>query len=165
MVVAVLRDHTPGPRGHPGRVFAAVWQQASRFNPALSSTATWIRRLARSRAIDRVRVCESDSARDTRYTAANSTVDSDVVIEQVLHREEHACLREAVQQLRPLQRESIVLAYDGLGTEFRHKFSIGEQELHPGKTAALQMMTAPAELTARAARTPDRRHHLYHHRK
>lgn len=110
VVVAVLRDQGQA-QEVTQEVFLQVWQQASRFDPALGSAATWIRRLARSRAIDRVRVCESASARDTRYTAANHTVDSDTVIEQVLHREESACLRKALQELRPLQRESIVLAY------------------------------------------------------
>lgn len=110
VVVAVLRDQSQA-QEVTQEVFLQVWQQASRFDPALSSAATWIRRLARCRAIDRVRVCENAGARDTRYTAANNTVDSDTVIEQVLHREENACLRKALQELRPLQRESIVLAY------------------------------------------------------
>lgn len=110
VVVAVLRDQSQA-QEVTQEVFLQVWQQASRFDPELGSAATWIRRIARSRAIDRVRVCESAGARDTRYTAANNTVDSDTVIEQILHRDENACLRKALQKLRPLQRESIVLAY------------------------------------------------------
>jgi RNA polymerase sigma factor (sigma-70 family) len=91
--------------------------QASRFDPTLGSTATWVKHVARARAVDRVRLCESAGARDTRYTAASRAVDYDTVVERVLRRDEQASLRESLQRLAPLQRESIVLAYyAGLST-------------------------------------------------
>ena len=110
MVVSVLRDHAQA-QEVTQEVFLQVWQQAARFDPTLSSTGAWMKQLARRRAIDRVRSCESSSARDTGYAVENVTVDADTVIEQVLQRESHALLQAALQRLRPLQRESIVLAY------------------------------------------------------
>ena len=116
VVLAVLRDQTQA-QEVTQEVFLQLWQQASRFDATLGSTATWIKRLARTRAVDRVRLCESAGARDTRYTASSKAVDYDSVIERVLCRDEQASLRESVQRLPSLQRESIVLAYyAGLST-------------------------------------------------
>jgi len=81
VVLAVLRDQTQA-QEVTQEVFLQLWQQASRFDATLSSTATWIKRLARTRAVDRVRLCESAGARDTRYTAASKAVDYDSVIER-----------------------------------------------------------------------------------
>ena len=109
-VVSVLRDSAQS-QEVTQEVFLQVWQQAGRFDPAQGSTGAWLKRLARRRAIDRVRVCEGAGARDTRYTVDNFTVDADTVIEQVLARQEQRAVRDALGRLRPLQRESIVLAY------------------------------------------------------
>ena len=110
LVVSVLRDRAQA-QEVTQEVFLQVWQQAARFDPTLSSTGAWMKQLARRRAIDRVRSCESAGARDTGYAAMSVAVDADVVVEQVLQRESHALLQAALQRLRPLQRESIVLAY------------------------------------------------------
>ena len=150
IVVAVLRDRAQAAEVTQ-EVFLQVWRQATRFDPAVGSTATWIRRLARSRAIDRVRLCESAGDWDTRYTAANLTVDSDTVVEQVLHREEHAALREALQRLRPLQRESIVLAYyAGLSTT-----EISEQLNVNRSTVKTRIRDGLKKLTADLQGSPD----------
>jgi len=58
VVVAVLRDQTQA-QEVTQEVFLQLWQQASRFDPTLGSTATWVKRVARARAVDRVRLCES----------------------------------------------------------------------------------------------------------
>lgn len=110
VVVSVLRDRAQA-QEVTQEVFLQAWQQAARFDPILGSTAAWMKRLARRRAIDRVRLCHSASTRDSHYAVDNVTVDADVVISQVLHREEHAAVRGALLRLRPVQRESIVLAY------------------------------------------------------
>ena len=143
IVVAVLRDHAQA-QEVTQEVFLQVWQQASRFDPAVGSTAGWIRRLARNRAIDRVRVCESAGSRDTRYASANFTVDSDTVVEQVLHREEHAALRESLQRLRPLQREAIVMAYyAGMSTtEISEQLNVNRSTIKTRIRDGLQKLTA-----------------------
>ena len=110
VVVAVLRDAAQS-QEVTQEVFLQVWQQAARFDPAQGSTGAWLKRLARRRAIDRVRLCDSTGARDTRYATDNFIVDADTVIEQVLARQEQRAVRDALGRLRPLQRESIVLAY------------------------------------------------------
>ena len=110
VVLSVLRDFAQS-QEVAQEVFLQVWQQAARFDPARGSTGAWLKRLARRRAIDRVRSCEGAGARDTRYAADHFTVDADTVIEQVLARQEQRAVRDALGRLRPLQRESIVLAY------------------------------------------------------
>jgi len=47
VVLAVLRDQTQA-QEVTQEVFLQLWQQASRFDATLSSTATWIKRLART---------------------------------------------------------------------------------------------------------------------
>ena len=110
VAVGVLRDPAQA-QEVAQEVFLQLWQQAPRFDPALGSATAWVKRVARCRAIDRVRSCENAGARDTRYAAAQHIVDSDTVIEQVLHGQEQVRVREALQRLTPQQRQSIVLAY------------------------------------------------------
>ena len=112
IVLRVLRDQAQA-QEVTQEVFLQLWQQASRFDATRSSTSSWVLHIAHSRAVDRVRACQSASGRDTRYAAAVQDVDYDTVTEEVLHREETASLRQSLQRLAPLQRESILLAYFG----------------------------------------------------
>lgn len=149
VVVGILRD-----RGQAEEVtqevFLQLWQQSSRFDPARGSTATWIKRLARTRAIDRVRLCESSGARDTRYTAANEAIDYDCVIERVLHRDQQASLRKSLYRLPPLQRESIVLAYyAGLNTaEISEQLGVNRSTVKTRIRDGLKKLTADLQLSA-----------------
>lgn len=149
-VVAVLRDQTQA-QEVTQEVFLQVWQQASRFDATLSSTATWIKRLARSRAVDRVRTCESAGARATRYTAASKAVDYDTVIERVLCRDEQASLRKSLQRLAPLQRESIVLAYyAGLSTaEISEQLNVSRSTIKTRIRDGLKKLTADLQIPSR----------------
>lgn len=110
IVVAVLRDHAQA-QEVTQEVFLQLWQQADRFDPGRGSSNAWIGQVAHARAVDRVRSCMTATARDTSFTAASRRRDYDTVIEQVLHGDERAGLRDSLHKLVPLQRESIVLAY------------------------------------------------------
>lgn len=147
VVVAILRDQTQA-QEVTQEVFLQLWQQASRFDPTRGSTATWIKRMAHSRAIDRVRLCEGASARDTRYTAQSRAVDYDTVIERVLHRDEQASLRESLQRLAPLQRESIVLAYyAGLTTaEISDQLGVNRSTIKTRIRDGLKKLTADLQM-------------------
>lgn len=149
VVVAVLRDQTQA-QEVTQEVFLQLWQQASRFDATLSSTATWIKRLARTRAVDRVRRCESAGARDTRYTAASKAVDYDSVIERVLCRDEQASLRESVQRLPSLQRESIVLAYyAGLSTaQISEQLNVNLSTIKTRIRDGLKKLTADLQISS-----------------
>jgi RNA polymerase sigma-70 factor (ECF subfamily) len=92
-------------------VLLEVWRTASRFDPAKGSAATWVMTIAHRRAIDRVRSVTATAVRDQQ--AANVPPAGDEVAEAVeasLNRER---VRQCLDGLTELQRESITLAYYG----------------------------------------------------
>ena len=117
MVVTVLRDHEQS-REVTQEVFLQLWQQAERFDGTRGSGEAWILHLAHSRAVDRVRLCQTSSLRDTRYAAMGHVPDTDTVVWDVMVRDQQATVRSALARLTPGQRESIVLAYySGMTTQ------------------------------------------------
>lgn len=117
LVVTVLRDHEQS-REVVQEVFLQLWQQAERFDGTRGNGDSWILHLAHSRAVDRVRLCQTSSVRDARYAALGHVPDSDTVIWDVLVRDQQATVRSALGRLTPGQRESIVLAYySGMTTQ------------------------------------------------
>lgn len=117
LVVAVLRDHEQS-REVVQEVFLQLWQQADRFDGARGNGEAWILHLAHSRAVDRVRLCQTSSVRDARYAALGHVPDTDTVIWDVMVRDQQATVRSALARLTPGQRESIVLAYySGMTTQ------------------------------------------------
>lgn len=117
LVVTILRDHEQS-REVVQEVFLQLWQQAARFDGRRGNGEAWVLHLAHSRAVDRVRLCQTSSARDTRYAALGHVPDTDTVIWDVLVRDQQATVRSALARLTPGQRESIVLAYySGMTTQ------------------------------------------------
>lgn len=110
LVVTVLRDREQS-REVVQEVFLQLWLQAERFDGSRGSGESWVLHLAHSRAVDRVRVCQTSSARDARYAALGRVPDTDTVIWDVLVHDQQATVRLALGRLTPGQRESIVLAY------------------------------------------------------
>ena len=94
-------------------VFFQLWREAARFDRERGSAASWIFRVAHARAVDRVRLCNNSSNRDTRYAASGHLVEIDTVVERVLIRSDQSEVRSALLRLTPIQRESILLAYYG----------------------------------------------------
>jgi RNA polymerase sigma-70 factor (ECF subfamily) len=117
LVIAVLRDHEQS-REVVQEVFLQLWQQAERFDGLRGSGEAWILHLAHSRAVDRVRLCHTSSARDARYAALGHVPDTDTVVWDVMVHDQQATVRSALARLTPGQRESIVLAYySGMTTQ------------------------------------------------
>jgi len=91
-------------------VFAAVWRDSSRFDPAKGPVGPWLFSLARHKAIDLVR---------REANVRRRTVDVDLTIEEAPDDVDHeAWLRirrdrvhEAMDELTPLQREAVELAF------------------------------------------------------
>ena len=110
MVVTVLRDHEQS-REVVQEVFLQLWQQADRFDGTRGSGEAWVLHLAHSRAVDRVRLCQTSSLRDARYAMLGHVPDTDTVVWDVMVRDQQASVRSALARLTPGQRESIVLAY------------------------------------------------------
>lgn len=109
-VVAVLRDANQAEEVTQ-EVFAEIWHSAARFDPARGSAMSWIRRLAHSRAVDRVRYAQSVHALDHRYHHRHVPRDVDSVVEQVLSNADSAEVHAALGGLTALQREALELIY------------------------------------------------------
>jgi RNA polymerase sigma-70 factor (ECF subfamily) len=89
-----------------------VWQNAATYDPALSKVPTWLTRLARNRAIDRLRreavrpVAHSVAFNDAAPNRAAGDVDS--AVDRSLTRQR---VRAAVASLPAEQRQALALAY------------------------------------------------------
>jgi RNA polymerase sigma-70 factor, ECF subfamily len=98
--------------------FLQLWQQAPRFDRARGSAVAWVLRITHARSVDRIRSSQRSAIRDGRYIAANHTIETDTVVEDVLLRADQLRVRRALRQLSPIQRESIELAYySGMTTQ------------------------------------------------
>jgi RNA polymerase sigma-70 factor (ECF subfamily) len=94
-------------------VFVEIWRLAGRFDPQRGSVRTWAVTIAHRRAVDRVR---SEQAHRDRQ--ARSVLDDDFAVapdDLALEREERERAKAALQELSPVQREALELAFfDGL---------------------------------------------------
>jgi len=90
-------------------VFVAVWTRAETYNLALGSPAGWLVRIARNRAIDRLR------ANDTRERAVEmapvETEPEDDPESSAVSHERQRAVANALDALPPEQRELIEQAY------------------------------------------------------
>jgi RNA polymerase sigma-70 factor (ECF subfamily) len=96
-------------------IFMRVWQNADRYDPTLAKVPTWLARLARNRAIDRMRreavrpsghsVAFSDNA---SLPAIRAPGDTEAAVHLALEQQR---VRAAVAQLPAEQRQVLALAY------------------------------------------------------
>lgn len=94
-------------------VFLAVWQTASRFDPARGTALSWLLVQARRRAIDRVRSSQASRARDVAVGVRDLDPVRDDVAETAAVRIEHARVSRALGGLSPVQRQALELTYWG----------------------------------------------------
>jgi len=97
-------------------VFVRVWRRPGRFDQGRGDIGTYLRLMARSRAIDLYRE-EAAAGRMTdrlKGVVAETPLREDDRPEIAAQREDdRAAVREALRELPPTQREAIVLAYWG----------------------------------------------------
>lgn len=93
-------------------VFLSVWRFATRFDPAKGSARTWVLTLTHRRAVDIVRSDAAASRREQRVAATQDTP-YDTVLEEASNRLQGEQVRECLDTLTDLQRESVLLAYYG----------------------------------------------------
>lgn len=92
-------------------VFLTVWQRAGEYNPELAKAATWLTRLARNRAIDRLR---REAVRPAAHSVAFSDAapgrgpDLETAVDLALQRQR---VRAAVAALPAEQRQALALAF------------------------------------------------------
>ena len=90
-------------------VFASVWRQANRYDPAKGSAQTWVLTLAHRRAVDVVRSDEAASRRE--HNTATHDTPFDAVHEQAATHIEREQVRRCLSALTEVQREVVMLAY------------------------------------------------------
>jgi RNA polymerase sigma-70 factor (ECF subfamily) len=122
-------------------VFIQVWQRAANFDETRGKPFTWLVTMARSRAIDRLRVLNSRGRTVTE--AAREVVDevSDAVVD-TMRSEQSAIVRSALAQLSEEQRRTLFLAYfEGLTQS-----EIAERLGEPLGTVKTRMRTGTIKL-------------------
>lgn len=98
-------------------IFLEIWQRASRFDRARGTATSWIMTLAHGRSVDRVRQSQASRNRDLKSAVGSFDRDVDSVADVVVQHSDAAQVRECLDTLTPLQRESITLAYFGGHTQ------------------------------------------------
>jgi RNA polymerase sigma-70 factor, ECF subfamily len=91
-------------------VFVQVWRRASDFDEQRGRPFTWLVTLARSRAIDRLRLL---AARQRAVDSAtrNSTDEASDAVADTLHAERREIVARALAELPEDQKRTLVLAY------------------------------------------------------
>lgn len=92
--------------------FLDVWRTAARFDAERGSAMTWILTVAHRRAVDRVRSEESQQRRAERLRNT-SAIDEAPISEVVIDELDRARVGKALDNLTPIQRQSVELAYFG----------------------------------------------------
>ncbi|MBE0011106.1 ECF RNA polymerase sigma factor SigK [Arthrobacter sp. AET 35A] len=92
-------------------IYLIVWQEAHRYNPTLGTPTGWLMTITHRRAVDRVRAEQSSTNRVARWATDNHTPDYDSVAETAANRAETLSVIKCLEDLSPLQRESLGLAY------------------------------------------------------
>ncbi len=98
-------------------IFLEIWQRASRFDRARGTATSWIMTLTHGRSVDRVRQSQASRTRDLKSAVGSFDRDVDSVADVVVQHSDAAQVRECLDTLTPLQRESITLAYFGGHTQ------------------------------------------------
>ena len=105
--------------------FLALWDRAELFDPSRGTLAAWLARIARNRAIDRLRASFSSFARsdeDEHSVAEWLTATGELLgaagpepapETALVDKETRASIQDALGSLDPAERRVIVLAYDG----------------------------------------------------
>lgn len=91
-------------------VFVALWRDASRFDPSRGAVGPWLFSLARHKAIDLVRR-EANIRKRTADVDLDLKVAPDDVDHETWLRIRAERVREAIEELTPVQRESLELAF------------------------------------------------------
>ena len=109
LILRILHDRQEG-EDVLQEVFFQVWRRANDFDPARGRAFTWLVTIARSRALDRLRMLSSRS----RFVEADEQTVSDEVTDtaqELVKSEEGQIVRQALAELPHEQRRALLLAY------------------------------------------------------
>jgi RNA polymerase sigma-70 factor, ECF subfamily len=93
-------------------VLLEIWRNADKFDPARGSAMTWVMMIAHRRAVDRVRSASAQAHRD-QESAAMLLPGADEVADEVEASLDRERVRNCLDALTDIQRESVLLAYYG----------------------------------------------------
>jgi RNA polymerase sigma-70 factor, ECF subfamily len=125
--------------------FLALWDRAELFDPSRGSLPGWLARIARNRAIDRLRAAARRERAATFSSFARAGADDQSIAEwltatgeligvagpdpvpdiAVTDKETRAAIENALSSLDPTERRVIVLAYEGGLTQSQIAASLG----------------------------------------
>jgi RNA polymerase sigma-70 factor (ECF subfamily) len=94
-------------------VYLDAWRQSGRYDAGRGSVMSWLLTIVHRRAVDRVRSAEAANRRDATYHQQNNPVAHDATAEAAEASLEAHRVRTAMQELTPIQREALELAYFG----------------------------------------------------
>ena len=94
-------------------VFVVVWQSGHPRDPHRGSAKSWVLRLAKSRAIDRLRSWRSSQARDTDDFNSQLTTWVAAAEDEAQQRLESEELQELIDSIGEPHRSALMLAYFG----------------------------------------------------
>ncbi|MDK7134613.1 sigma-70 family RNA polymerase sigma factor [Corynebacterium sp. UMB4614] len=94
-------------------VFVEVWLSAHTFDPHRGSAKSWVLRLAKSRAIDRLRSWRSSQARDTDDFNSQLTTWVAAAEDEAQQQLESEELQELIDSIGEPHRSALMLAYFG----------------------------------------------------
>nr|WP_120491899.1 sigma-70 family RNA polymerase sigma factor [Corynebacterium lactis] len=110
LAVQVLRDRAQAEE-ITQEVFLELWQQAPSFDPAKGSAKSWISRLARLRAIDRLRSHRASVSRDDRDALLEAARVVESVEQEALMGLDRKLVREALDRVGEPHKTAVLLAY------------------------------------------------------
>jgi RNA polymerase sigma-70 factor (ECF subfamily) len=124
-------------------VFVFLWEHPERFDPTRGSMRAWLGLLAHRRSVDRVRDEVRRTRREARVEPIAQLNAAQAEVDDELSRAWLAgCVREALDQLPPEQRDAVVLAYFG-GRTYRQ---VATDLAIPEGTAKSRLRLALAKL-------------------
>jgi RNA polymerase sigma-70 factor (ECF subfamily) len=110
LALRVLRDRAQAEEVAQ-EAFLEMWRLAARYDPARGGATAWMLTLAHRRAVDRVRSAQAATERDRRAAAADAATPFDEVVAEVELRVEREGVRQCLETLSAIQRQSVTLAY------------------------------------------------------
>ena len=112
MVLRVVRDPAQAAEVTQD-IYLEVWRQSTRFDAGKGGALPWLLMIAHRRAVDRVRSAQSSMVRDDKYALLHEERPYDSVSEQVQTNLEAQRVLRVLDDLTPVQREAVTLAYFG----------------------------------------------------
>lgn len=112
LVLRVLRDPAQADEVTQ-EAFLEIWRTAARFDPARGRALSWLMTIGHRKAVDRVRAAEAATQREHTYQQRNVEVEHDITAETVHDDLEARRVRAALEDLTPIQRQAIELAFFG----------------------------------------------------